>query len=61
MARREFINTKKAADEVGVSIRTLQQWIKDGKVPVCKMEGSRLSFIDKRVWEEWKARNFKAA
>jgi len=55
------MTTKMAAGELGISIRTIQQWIKVGKIPVCKVEGSRLNFIDKRIWEEWKARNIKAA
>jgi len=61
MAKRELIKLSDAAEEIGLSIRTLQKWAKDGKLPTYKINGCRLNFIDRKIWDEWKARNITAA
>lgn len=57
MAKKEFISTKEAAEDMGVSIRTIQNWITKGIVPAYKLRFGRMRLIEKHVWEEWKARN----
>jgi excisionase family DNA binding protein len=55
----EFVTTKTAAKELDLAVRTIQNMIKEGKIPAKKF--GQLYLIDRRQWEEWKARNIVAA
>lgn len=52
---KQFITTKTAAKELGLATRTIQAFIKEGKLPASKFAGTY--FINRKIFEEWKARN----
>lgn len=59
-AIKEYISTRTAAKELDISLRQMQKMIKEGKIPAKKFS-QKLYLIDRKVWEEWKARNIVAA
>ena len=59
MGIKEFITVRTAASEIGLKPRALQHMCKEGKIPASRM--GRMYLIDRRKWEEWKARNIVAA
>lgn len=56
---KEFIQTKQAAKEIGMALRTIQVMVRDGRIPARKF--GRVYMIERKQWEEWKARNITAA
>jgi hypothetical protein len=59
MATKKWISTREAGEEICRSARTVQDYCKAGKIPAERF--GRYYMIEKKVWEEWKARNFVKA
>lgn len=55
----EFLNTRMASKECGLSIREIQKLIQDGDLKSRRF--GKMYLIERRIWEEFKARNFKAS
>jgi excisionase family DNA binding protein len=54
---KKWITTKEAGAEIGRAARTIQEYCKEGKLEFARL--GRYYMIDKKSWEEWKARNFR--
>lgn len=58
MDPREFVTTRVAAKEMCVAMRTIQDWIKEGKLKANRY--GRMYFLNRKEWEEFKARKVVA-
>lgn len=58
MEPKEFVTTNVAAKEMCVARRTIQDWIKEGKVKAYRY--GRLYLLNRKDWEEFKARKVVA-
>lgn len=59
MAKTKWITTKEAGEEIGRSARTIQDYCKEGRIDHTRF--GRYYMIDRKDWEEFKARNFRKA
>jgi excisionase family DNA binding protein len=59
MAAKKYISTKEAGEEIGRSARTIQDYCKEGRIEHDRF--GRYYMIERRTWEEFKARHFRKA
>lgn len=52
-----MVNIQKASEMLGVKVRTIRQWIREGKIPARKYPISNRWFIDERDIEKLRGNN----
>lgn len=58
LTKLNYFTTRDAANDSGLSVRTIQDKIKRREIKALRFGAMYL--IEKSIWEEWKSRNIRA-
>ena len=56
MASKKLYSLRQACDKLGITVRTLRQWVHDGKIKAFKYPDGRRWFITQETIDEFIAR-----
>ena len=58
---RMLLTTRQAAEYIGIKVRTLRQWVRDGKIKVVRLENDNRLYFDASDVERAKKDRFSSS